>query len=536
MRVYKVIISDDHMPVLEFLQAGIPWNELGLELVTVCSDGEEALQACHTYMPDILITDIGMPIMDGLTLIEETRKVKPDLKTVILSCHEDFQYAQRAVKLNVKEYILKETLELDQLIAILKHIVVQLNDDEHTKEHQQKLSNVIHSSRSSLKTVYLKMLLEQPIVNERDWIEKASTIGIQISPDNRYLPIVAMLDRQIEVEQRFGGASYVMSVVENALEEATTLEGRVILPLNEKLSFILYPYPKSIKVDTLDLILKDLKSAQKLISSQMAIGISFYLGESCENLNKLKKQLIALSQLKTYRFYCGENKIEHVKPITSTSDDLFVHFSEAMNDFRNCIRLNEHSIIQEMVQKWILHISTNKYPVDAVRSWTLNIVTDIELKSTVMQHFMSNYSTELLQQTITRIDTLEQLEDWFTQYLIDKQQFIQSQDNGAMRKEIADAKRFVMLHLNERIGMEEMARRLNLNSTHFSRIFKKETGETFVEFVTRMKMERAQELLDKSAMTVEQIANEIAIENVSYFNKLFRSFAGITPNEYRKRI
>ncbi|MDU5951135.1 MAG: response regulator, partial [Paenibacillus macerans] len=99
--MFKVLIADDHYTVLEYLSAGIPWPNLGLELAAVCSDGGQAWEACQLHRPDILVTDIGMPVMDGLELIEKARALNPRLKAVILSCHEDFHYAQSAVKLNV---------------------------------------------------------------------------------------------------------------------------------------------------------------------------------------------------------------------------------------------------------------------------------------------------------------------------------------------------------------------------------------------------------------------------------------------------
>ncbi|NRF92902.1 helix-turn-helix transcriptional regulator [Paenibacillus frigoriresistens] len=186
--------------------------------------------------------------------------------------------------------------------------------------------------------------------------------------------------------------------------------------------------------------------------------------------------------------------------------------------------------------KWIGQINANKYPMDSVLSWVLKIVSDIELKYTVMQHFLTNYSTEVLQQTVYGIDTLNHLSEWLIGFLVEKMENVRLHQDQSSRKEIVEAQRYVMMHLNEKISMDEMAKRLDLNSSHFSRIFKKETGETFVEFVKRSKMERARELLDKSNQSVEQISEELGFDNSSYFFKLFRAFSGMSPTEYRKKI
>lgn len=164
--MYKVIIADDQMPVLEYLQAKLPWQELGLELLAACSDGEEALHACKKLPPDILITDIGMPIMNGLQLIEEARKLNPGLKTVILSCHEEFHFAQQAVKLNVNDYILKETMRIEQLVDILSQLITQLHKETTIQNDHQKLQAVVSLGLSSLKSTFLQSLIEQPVWDE----------------------------------------------------------------------------------------------------------------------------------------------------------------------------------------------------------------------------------------------------------------------------------------------------------------------------------------------------------------------------------
>lgn len=534
--MYKVIMADDHMPVLEYLKVKLPWQQLGLELLAICSDGEEALQACKHLPPDILITDIGMPIMNGLELIEEARKINPGLKTIILSCHEEFHYAQQAVKLNVNDYILKETLRIEQLLDILRQLILQLQREKAIQSDHQKLQAVVSHGLSSLKTTFLQSLIDQPVWDETEWEKRAESLGIRITSGYRYLPVLCMPERFSDLEDRFGGAHQVRFVVENALNESVQTADHFVLTLNERTYYILYPYPKSIKVNIMDMITGDLLKVQKLFLRNIKIGVSFYIGEGFDSMTTFKRQIIFMLNIKTLRFYSGEQLILKAQPMETTGDELFVHYIEAVNDIRNGIQLDDADLLKSTLKKWLKHIELQRYPVDAVRGWVLKIVSDMELKYSVMQHFLTNYSAELLQQKIYAIDTLDHLGDWLFHFLVDKMDSIRGNKDCSIRKEVAEAQRYVRMHLNEKIVMDEMARRLNLNPTHFSRIFKKETGETFVEFVTKRKMEKAQELLDKSNQSIEQIAQELAYDNASYFNKLFRAFSGMSANEYRKKI
>src|SRR5690606_3997986 len=152
MRKYKAIIADDQMPVLQYLQAKIAWHELGIELLSLCSDGEEAWEACRSIQPHILSTDIGMRLMSGLELIEKARASNPELKAVILSCHEEFHYAQRAVKLNVKDYILKESMNEQQLHDILQRLVQELHQEQDMQAKHMKLQHMVSEGLSTLRT------------------------------------------------------------------------------------------------------------------------------------------------------------------------------------------------------------------------------------------------------------------------------------------------------------------------------------------------------------------------------------------------
>lgn len=120
--MYSVMLVDDDYPVLDFLSAMIPWNELGLTLHSACKNGLVALEKAQAGMPDIVITDIGMPYMDGIELIRELKLMNEDLRVVVLSCMDDFTYAQQAVKLMVSDYILKEMMSRELITGLLQEI------------------------------------------------------------------------------------------------------------------------------------------------------------------------------------------------------------------------------------------------------------------------------------------------------------------------------------------------------------------------------------------------------------------------------
>ncbi|MBP1965541.1 helix-turn-helix domain-containing protein [Paenibacillus aceris] len=534
--MYKVVLADDNVPLLDYLSASIPWGDLGLTLAAACADGEEAFEACQMHHPDILITDIGMPIMNGLELLEKVRISNPQLKTIILSCHEDFQYAQKAVKLHVSEYVLKESLQIDHLIELLRTLIAQLNEEKTAKQGVRQLQDVVKQNRSVIRTTFLRSLLEQPVMNEAEWIEKAAAFHIHLGNGSMILPVLVMPERALDLESRFGSTHLLQFVLDNTLSESILTEGCSILTLDERHAILLFPFTKTLKRNMYEDIRSELHRAQQSFRQVIRIELSMYLGDVCDDLPSLKKQIQALLNAKLFRFYAGEQRIVTVEAFEPTNDDLFIHYIEAVQDFRACIQSGVEEDITAAINKWFGLIQDKRYPVDTVRSWMVNLVMELELKYIVMQHFVSNFKAELLHQTIYQIVTLDHLREWTHQFLLEKRAALQTLSNQSVRKEIAEAKRHILLHLGEKISMEEMAGRLNLNPSHFSRLFKKETGETFVEFVNRSKMECARDLLDKSDASIEQIAEKLGFEHTSYFIKLFRSFSSKSPAEFRRRM
>ncbi|HZG86044.1 response regulator transcription factor [Paenibacillus sp.] len=534
--MYKVVVADDHFPVLDYLSTRIPWGQLGLELTAVCSNGGEAWEACQMNRPDILVTDIGMPLMDGLDLIEKAREMNPQLKAVILSCHEDFQYAQRAVKLNVSDYILKESLRIEQVVSVLDHLTKRLTEERQAEDNRLSLQNVVLQNLSAIRTRFIRKLLEQPVWNEAEWADEAERMGIRLRDGIPYLPIAVFPERAAELEERFGGAMNMQFVIDNALQESVRYEGHVLFVPNEHRYLFLFPFPPTLKRNLHEEIRTELLRVQQLMHRHLRIAVSFYCGEVSNDLVQLKKQIQELFEAKTFRFYAGEGVYTKLFPAAAAKEDIFLHYSRAFQELKDCVLHGDSELIARTVTEWGKFIKSRLYPVEAVKSWVLKIAMEIELKYTVMQNFVTNFNTELQQRTIASIETLDHLLEWLHIFVKEKADIIKNLRNHSVRREVAEAQRYVQTHVGEKVSMEEMALRLNLNPSHFSRIFRQETGVTFVEFVTRTKMEKARELLSHSDLTVAEIAEQLGYEHVSYFIKLFRNHSRMSPNEFRKSM
>ncbi|WP_020428056.1 helix-turn-helix transcriptional regulator, partial [Paenibacillus riograndensis] len=372
--------------------------------------------------------------------------------------------------------------------------------------------------------------------DEAEWFGQAEVMGIRLQKGIPYLPVLAIPDRSYELERRFGGIVNMQFVMDNVLQEFLEIDGIIQFALTERQFILFIPFPRILIRNLYEDFRNKFLHVQKMSKLHLRMGISFFYGDATPSLIEIKKQILALLDSHALRFYTAEGAIMKLEPVKTTNEDLFIHYSEILQQLRDCIQNEDSSRVSAAVADIKNDIGAMKYPVESVKSWLLKMVMELELKYIVMQNFVNNFNSERHQRSIREFETLDQLMEWLEEFLKDKILMLRSIWKQNVRKEVAEAKRYVMNHIGEKVGMDEMARRLGLNPTHFSRLFKVETGLTFIEYVTKLKMERAQDLLNQTNSTIVEIAEQLAYDNVSYFIKLFRNFSGMTPVEYRKSI
>lgn len=527
----KVILADDHYPVIEFLSKTIPWEELGLEVIALCSDGREALEHSEIEMPDILITDIGMPRMNGLELIELVKANNPDLEVIILSCHDEFQYAQKALKAGVKEYILKESLQPEELIGILRKLSESIQARTVVRQKNDRLVRVLDQNTSSIKNEFIRNIISNPIINEHKLLLELQHFGIE-DVTQPCMPVLLYLNGYLEVKERFQTEELFTFAFDNVVNEIIDAPRLgVSFRYSSKQSFLLFPFVKNLKVNPYEVIRGYLATLLRAFE-RIGITVSAVTYEPAANLFELKKNMTTLVSANDQRFYASVGSIYKWIPFKTSEADIFPYYQKAIDEIRQLIALEsqDYGIV---VKEWMQFLRDERFTADSVRSWTLKLMMDIDLKYNSLQHFQDQHAIGPLHQYVAQMDTLHEIESFFITFIRDKIHLAGEIKQGSQRLEIHEAKKYVTARLHEKISMEEAALTLNLNPSYFSRIFKSETGETFIEYVTRVKMEKAKEKLDQSGSTVEQIAESLGYDNTSYFIKLFKTHSGYSPKDYR---
>ncbi|MCS7461954.1 AraC family transcriptional regulator [Paenibacillus doosanensis] len=532
--MYKVMLVDDDYPVLEFLSETIHWEDFGLTLQGCCENGAIALEQAQRDMPDILITDIGMPKMDGLELIGKLKEIKPNLRVAILSCHNEFHYAQQAVKLNVQDYVLKDTLDPADLEKLLQQFKISLDQEERVQTHQHQLQHMVDRNQEMLKEKFIRRTLQQPILDPQGWIAEAQSFRLDLAGVS-CLPILGYVNEYREAQQRFMSDDILRFAIDNIISEVSGREETpaVHFAYGTKESIFLYPFHSTLKVNPFDVAAERIKGIQNALNKYIKISMSFIIGNICHHPEEIKSNLKELLSSRVQRFYMDEGSIEKKRTFIQGDMDLFSWYDQASTELREMMLAKNTEKIVPTVEHWMDFLKEHAFEPEKVKDWVLKLLLDLKLKLQSLQYFRSTYAVDILHKEILEIDSLFELKKWMIDHFQSVISLANELGDQSKRSEVVQAIHYVSLHLDKRISLEEVADHLFLNSSYFSRLFKKETGETFIEYVTRMKMNRAKELLDQTSHPVGKICEMLGYDNQSYFIKIFKSSVGVTPMEYR---
>lgn len=536
--MYNVMLVDDDYPVLELLSETIQWERLGLRLMGTHENGWNAWEHAQREMPDILITDIGMPKMDGLELSEKIRGIRPNVRIAILSCHHEFDYALKAMRLRVQDYLLKDTLVPEDLAALLARFKESIEQEHQIGWEQTRMRHLAAETRELRKVQKFKLFIDQPLLFPGQWTGELQEYGL-FTEGRSCLPVVGHLEDYSSVKQRFTSDETLHFAVSNVMNEAMeNLAPRgVHIGYKARTSLLLFSYRPGLQTNVYEAASAALREIGATLNRVLKVRMSFILGQGCASPVELKASLGELLGEERQRFYLEPGTIaKREKPLSvppGGPPNLFAEYGRASQELREVLLGSRPCRATEVAEAWIGRIRERRYPPEMVKDWTLKLLLDLKLKLHSLQAVRPSYSADTLHKELMDIASLAELRQWLIHHLTGIAGLKNAGSGMSKRPEVAEACRYVSLRLHARICLDEVAEHLHLNPSYFSRLFKKETGMTFIEYVTSMKMERAKELLDATNHTVGEICERLGYDNQSYFIKTFKSYAGMTPAEYR---
>ncbi|HET6444507.1 MAG TPA: helix-turn-helix domain-containing protein [candidate division Zixibacteria bacterium] len=520
------MIVDDDVEMLNGLEHLIVWEDLGFTIAGTADNGKKGLELVRRCKPGLLITDITMPAVDGFSLIRQASGICPNIKTIILTCHEDFSFAHQAIELAVEDYLVKVTLTADELVRSLVKVREKLAIEADHRQIKQIVKQELSSSRYQLTADFFLELIANPPSGRQEVQRRCDHLNMTIPPQ-RYRPLALFIDDCVE---KHGGdkafkPQQVKHLMMSYLEQERWLtKGSSFFPYRGDCIMMLLPWQPERHTSGYPLLEK-IKIFQRKTLQKLGLNVSVCIGGVAEGIHTLKKAVRQVLTLRDSCFYRGLGSIVNERPdefAEAAEEQLYLEVSES---FRlHLISLDEPRL-DALLADLFHRIEQERHSPETVRLLLRRLTADLES--------VANRYGITLQGELADAPSFELCRKRFAA-LVDG--FLKQIRLGVIhtsRKEINTVLNFIDRHLNEPIRCETMALLVNLNSDYFSRLFKKETGMSFTDYLIQRRIVRAKDLLLHTNITIDEITRAIGLENPSYFYRLFKRHIGMTPKELR---
>ena len=541
----KIFLAEDEVVVRETIKRMIPWEELGFELVGEAADGEMALPLLIRQQPDLLITDIKMPFMDGLTLARLAKKEIPGLKVVILSGYDDFNYAKQAIGIGVEDYLLKPITK-NALIERLSEIRSRYEHEKTQKEYYEKFQREMQAYEKNSSRDFFEALVDGSM-DMMEVYKRAEKLGLDIVAEAYNVLIFTMNCDEDFSGQRDEYSSWEAESLE-LLENFFAGHSSAMLFQSNIFSYgvLLKGQRETIEENTRACV----DEIRKILSRQDGRREWFLaVGQSVERLSQIQKSYHTASRAFSQRYLYDENilyydemeTMEHPGGQAETEDNAYLQKVDvnALNpailqkflsnglqeEAENFVKDYFYAIGQEPMESLVFR----NYVILNVRFSVISFIKGLGCDTNEME---SADTEEVLAESGKNMESAIA----YAKKMISQAIEIRDQNSGNKNRSILKtAVDFIDSHyMEEDISLNTVANVANVSANHFSALFSQNMGQTFIEYLTTLRMNKAKELLRCTGMRSSEIAGEIGYKDAHYFSYLFKKTQGMTPSDYRK--
>ena len=532
--MYKMLLVEDEPIVRLALKTQVNWQDYGVDEVLEASDGVKALDIIKKYNDiDIVITDINMPRMNGIKLIEETKKINEDIQFLVLSAYDDYDFVRDAFKLGISDYTLKTEMDMEKVLQTV------LNMINTSKKHKN-----IKEERRDKEKIKNRLLVGELRGEELE----SSELRLH---GNNYVCCYIIIDNFNMIESRYNNDEFkdIISSFKNAViqvfDKINNGEILVISP-KEYVTFFGFQNDSSENLNNrLRDILKRIRYAlRSFLNIDITVGVSCFTGR-IEETNLLFNE--AQRNVKM-RFVFGKGKdifSEHVEELNNIkrnkNNNLTQQIIRVMDKNDGLLsaidELNEKRCLEEM--KKILNIQELSFNdnLDNVYIYYLEIVL------MMVQYVIKDEDNNLediigeeidLYNQIRRFETIKEIENWVLDILI-RIIFYLKQNKQKERNAVKEAKNYILNNYSGEISLEEVSSRVGLSKVYFSKIFTEEVGDNFIKYLTNVRIENAKKLLEETEMKIYEICDKVGYHNIEHFSRTFKKVVGLSPLHYKNK-
>lgn len=534
----KVFLVEDEIVIREAIQRIIPWTEYGFEFAGEAKDGEVALPLIRKVKPDVLITDIKMPFMDGLTLSKLVKKELPDTHIVIVSGYDDFEYARQAISLGVEHYLLKPITK-SAFQEVLENLRKKYEKENEQKSYYEKFQNEIKEYEKNARRDFFELLVSDN-QNIKKLYEKAEKLHIDIMSQCYNLILFTVGSNKMN---EMVGDTYSQNTadIQEVIDTVFQASDEYLLFRNQMFSYAILVRGDNTQIGRLTEegvnLLKDIFEKQK-----EQIEWFVCTGEPVERLSQLSScyktamksfafRYMGYSHVFSYEQFQKESR-QNAEQMNLVNVDMNLVNPDIFRNFL-CNALEDE--IEEFVKNYFQFVGEEALQSKMFRQYILlNIHFCTIAFIQKLGYEKSEMEDNLIQICSDNIDSVANMKNQIVAVLKKGISLREESSKGRYQSVIQMAVNFMQQNYTyDELCLNRVACAVNISANHFSALFSQEMKQTFIEYLTGLRMQKAKELLRCTDKRSGEIALEVGYKDSHYFSFLFKKTQGCTPSEYR---
>ena len=533
MERYRVLLVDDEEDIRVGISRKMDWESLGFTLVGEAENGQEALELAEALSPDVVLTDIKMPFLDGLELCRILTGRLPAARFVVFSGFDDFEYAKQAIQMNVFEYILKP-ISAPELSAVLERLRERLDTERTQRQNLELLRRRYEESLPLLRELFYTRLLSGQLRPDQVQ-DRAGRYEIDL-PGGLWTAALVHADPAGEMGDA-GRDELLLLSVKSFLEEHFSLAGcraRVVLcgdtvALLVQLSGEDRVYPLLEELDRLSLL------ARSYLGTHLVAGV----GLACQGPEELHRCVEGARSALDYRALTGGGRVIYIGDLEPQSSAVLSFEEEDQRALSAAVKLGAPEQVERVARGLMERLSQTGLSLSQCHLFLLEVVTCLVRLTrsggvAVEEVFGSNFTGAV---SISDFSSLEELGRWLGERCLKLHDLLGRQRTDSAWRLVEQAKEYIAGHYtDERLSVESLCAHIHLSPTYFSTLFKREVGMSFTAYVTQVRMDEAARLLRESDEKTYRIAERTGYSDPNYFSYVFKRRYGVSPSKFRSGL
>lgn len=534
--MYKVLLVDDEALIREAISENIQWEEMGFAFMGACENGKQAIEMIEKEQPDLLLTDINMPFVDGMDLTKYVYENHPDTKVIIISGFDEFEYAKNAVKYQVLEYILKPITPMEFSETLLR-VKKMFDERRESQRDMKKIRSAYVSNLPTLQGRYLHHLLNGT-VDYSKLSEKQEDLRLNLDA-HCYNTALVEGDSLEPFTKQYANVKDELALfaIYNITAEIVSEEncGIVFQSMDEK-TVILFMGDKKehLKQQVKEVLPKIRQAIEEFLQIQVTIAV----GKNVSCLEELPDSFAKTKSALEYKFMLGGNQTieaEEYEEIRNSAK--YVDIFEWASRIATAIRTNKKEDVlarteEFMAQIKMSYVNKNRSIVYA-QNLLLSVLNLLEMPEELEEEVYTKERAFVNE--IYEFENLDALTKELTEIFDVILNRMSNQRDSYGKRQALLALEYIDEHYaDSSITLNSVCNALAMSTSYFSSIFKNYTGETFIEALTKKRIEKAKILLEQTNKKTYEIAEQVGYSDAHYFSVTFKKVTGKTPTEYAK--